>query len=145
MRVPGPTPKSQAHTVTNVGYLMLARIAEIRKGIYVGAEPNFTPPELEALSNNVTKLARAQLPRAHGLRSEHVKALVAVARSPGIVLRSLLQVYSPETVGLLIARDLVGCVDPGIDPASRYLPVHPLTGGLTILNWCLNQIRMEGE
>lgn len=134
-----------AHLVTNVGFLMLARIATIQKGTFSGVKPKFTPEELTALSENVTRMAQMTLPKTLGLRSAHLKALVTVARHPSIVLRSVISVHDADTVGLLMSKSMIGCTETHLDLSSKHLPLYVLTQGLSLLNWCLNDLKLKGE
>jgi hypothetical protein len=134
-----------AHQLTESGLLMLARIASIEAGSFSVAPSKFTPEELTALSGNVTRLTRMKMPKMMGLRSAHLKALIAVARQPGIVLRSLLEVYDASTLGLLMSKSIIGRADEQADIKIKHMPLYPLMQGLSILNWCLNELELEVE
>ncbi len=144
--VPKADPKNKlAHTLTNIGDLMRARIIAIQNETYHQAPSKFTHEELAALSTNVTRLARKQLPKSMELKSIHLKALVKAARNPGIVLCSLVDVFGADSIGLLIAKKIIGRTDEHIELKTRHVPLYPLTQGLSLLNWCLNEIVLNGE
>lgn len=144
--VPKNDPKNKmAHTLTNTGDLMRARIVAIQNSTYHEAPSKFTPEELTALAGNVTRLARKKMPKSLGIKSIHLKLLVKTARHPGIVLCSLVDVFGADAVGLLISKRIVGREDEHVGLTTKHVPLYPLTQGLSLLNWCLNEIGLNGE
>ncbi len=141
----GPGTGKQAHTVTNIGFVVLDRIRLIQQGTFSAEKAEFLDEELSALSNNVTRLARLDMPKSYGLRSEHLKALIATARQPGIVVCALLNVYAADAVGLLISRDLVGSRDAAGETSAKHNPLYLYVKGQTLLTWCLDKVKLAGE
>lgn len=135
----------QAHIISQAGWLVLTRIRTIRMMTYVPSSPSFTADELVALANNPGKMARMSLPKGKGLRSAHMKALTAVARHPGLMKGTLLQNFSTDIISHLDNKLLIELVGGDVPPASKYSPRCLSTEGLSVLNWCLNQFKLDGE
>lgn len=139
----------QACTFTDTGSEIFSRMWAIqnRLGTFVPMESKFTPDELNALAQNAGRLARKALPKQLGLRAAHMKVLVEVGRHPGIVIGALLKNFGADEVGLLLARNLVGGSDDVLPSArgARYTSLHLETKALSLLNWCLNEIKLAGE
>ena len=128
--------------MTPAGLTIKERILAIRNGTFLSAKPRFTTDELTALAENAGRLARKALPKARGLRSAHMKALAIVARHPGIVTGALLKNFSTADVGLLFSCSLIASTDIDFDQVIKYAPLSLTTQGLSLLNWCLNEIKL---
>lgn len=135
----------QAHIINQVGWFVLTRIRAIQGMTYMPAAPHFTSDELTALANNPGEMARMSLPKGMGLRSAHMKALTAVARHPGLMKGTLLRNFSMDVVVHLENRKLIELVGDEVPLASKYSPRYLSTQGLSVLNWCLNQIKLDDE
>jgi hypothetical protein len=144
MRRNNPNDK-QAHMINQAGWFALTRIKAIRGMTYAPEQPHFTTDELIALTKNPGAMARMSRPKGQGLRSAHMKALTAVARHPGLMKGTLLRNFSFDIVNHLDNRLLIELVGGDVPLASKYSPRRLSTQGLSMLNWCLNQIKLDGE
>lgn len=144
MRRPGPKGE-QPHAINQVGLFVLTRVRAIQEKTYIPAKPRFMADELVALANNPGKMARMSLPKGQMLRSAHMKALTITARHPGLMKGTLLKNFSMDVISHLENRRLIELVGNEVPVSSKYSPRCLSTQGLSVLNWCLSQIGLDGE